>query len=399
MKSWQHTVLICTAAVGITLPWHGCGSDATGRAGGEDSAQTGDAASGEFTLLSSEPVPYSGKGDPTQFELLADSDFARFAAGASPEWATKQIGWRQLSGDPESIQFVETEGRGRTVLSLQPSASATTLQQATADLGPLRENAWLVATMRAKAETPYTLGIAIGYPGRGDQLEIAEGHPGDGQWHDVVLRLPIPTGLSRNQFKCTVVNREVAKTPAMVEAVHLRVEYPDRAAAQTNLALNGDFESYGFTAPPYPWTLDRWNSKGLPISGGDAVIVPAEGSAGGAMAMSFTPPADFTNVRISQPVFAVTQADAGTKLVASGMGLAFHHQDLWIQLRGQRANRDVANQKAFAIHPGDGNWHDIAVEFIVPGPNVADTIYLDVFRRSSSTEQVVIDNIRVERIK
>jgi hypothetical protein len=387
----QHNAV--RALLGLIAPIALLGCDealpSMGDSTGESTPST---AAGEFALVTSEPVVFAGKGNPKHFELVADSHFEAFGAGPTPEWQESERRWQQMAGAPESTDVVEENGA--SMLSLRPDPKGIELRQSIADLGPVSPNDWLVATMRGKADSPYTLGLVITFKRDGARVEAAEGHPGDGQWHEVRLAMPVPDGLTQNVFDCSVVYVGNPTGPASVEWARVRLEPRDGADAD-NLALNGGFERYRFTRLPYPWQLDRWNSLGKPVEGGDALIVPASGEAAGAAALSFTRPGEGTNVRISQRVMTVTRNDAGAKLVATAMGKASHDQELWMQLRCTKNGRDA--NKTYVVHPGDGAWHELSVELTVQADTAADTVYVDVFRRSYTDAEVLVDNVRVER--
>lgn len=385
----------CAIAVVIALSLVSCGESQIDT---DPLTFTGDRKPGSFSLLSVESEVFSGKGHPTNFELLADSHFDAFNAGTAAQGANANRGWQQMSGDPNSTQAVDDQDLGGVALMLPPDPAGIELRQATADLGPLDENMWFVATMRAKANAPYTLGLVISYKDGDQRIEAAEGHPGDGQWHDVMLEMPIPANMTKNEYDCSIVHLGNATTAATIQSTSLHLETRDANVARSNLAVNGDFERFGFTQPPYPWRLDRWNSKGLPIVSGDSVLVSADGSGDGNASMSFTPPGESTNVRISQTILSITAKNAGTKLVATAVGLASHNQELWFQLRCQKNGRDVPDQRVFVIHPGDGQWHDLSIKLTVPAQSIADTVYIDAFRRAFTDQPTVIDTIRVERI-
>lgn len=387
-------IVLCAAAFAVLLSWSGCDGADNGTDG---FAFTAEREAGAFTLVSVEPIVFTGQGNPTNFELLADVHFEAFGANESAQGASADHRWRQMSGGPEAFRVVAGGDGDGTGLTLHPDPKGLELRQSTADLGPLTANMWLVATMRAKTDTPYALGLVISYEDGVGRIEAAEGHPGDGQWHDVSLVMPVPADMTKHQYDCSIVYLGNANKEALVAWTQMRVESRDDVEHQTNLVVNGDFERYGFTQPPYPWKLDRWNSKRQSIVGGDAVLVAASGSADGVAAMSFTRPGESTNVRISQRILTVTSENTGAKLVASAVGLASHNQELWLRLRCQKKGRDVSGQSAFAIHPGNGQWHDLSVELTIPPETVADTVYVDAFRRSLSDSDAIIDSIRVER--
>jgi hypothetical protein len=357
---------------------------------------------GTLQLLSRQALVYNGTGTPWKKELLTQQSFENFNPEKAKEPLWSHLGWHIAPPEAALTTKLIAQDSALPALELTKSAHDVYVQQNTHELGKMPIGTWLIATATCKSSTPDTLAVAIDLKAAEDIWRLAEAHPGDGQWHDVSVSIPITNEMGAQAFTAGFVKKAGSEMPALLQQINLRFDSTPpvglRAQSPGELIANGDFESYAALGIPYPWRKDAWNSVNKPVIGGDAHTIAAPPGASGTRAVFLVPANQDSVIRISQRIAGLTNNDLGAQLVARAKAISGHPADLWFQLVCVNGYQEIQGHATAVSHPGDNQWHDLTASITIPKDKLPDVVMVGVFRRAYSKAPAMVDAVSVTRI-
>lgn len=341
-----------------------------------------------MTLVSAEPVVYEGTGAMAYKELLHDSALASLAdrAGESP-WQTappNALAQGLVAAAPQGDAPRVTQ---RLTLT-PPDGAAVRVEQTAAALTQLEPSEWLCAEVWAKSSVRNGVGLVVQAGDGTAAVILGAGHSGSGDWERLSIQVPPPECNGR-----PLTLRMVARgAPAEVRDPALRVCPAPARAPEGNLLLNPSFELYTFTnPPPFPWTLDRWGGDG-----GAITLVQSDTAPEGGQYVALSRPKG--GLRLNQEIRLPRPLREGDRIVVTAIILSAAKEEGVVGIRSLRGSEEVAALSARVGHPGGGKWTPVQAEMTYTGGAMPDRVLVEVFRRSFSDYDVLIDNVSARLI-
>ena len=399
----------------MLLPLTGCGASDSGNGieMADDlavSAQGSAPGSGSLRLIRYAPVPWDGaSGSPWSQELLHDPYFANFSERAAftdtvggHHWQAGNV--EAATGRVERVQGAEY--RGGYAMTLRSGDADVVLMQNTPSLpAKVPAGSWLVAQARARAEDPESLGWVVafeapysddedGEDAEAQDFTIGEAHPGDGEWHTLVMAMRLEHDLADRPVTCRIVRKAGSEGDVQVDWTSLRITpraapilrdvgiHPGEVLSNPGLgmAFLGDpmgwnvagYDSFA-DAPEFYWTSDlEYPDRGLVW-----VMPPAED-------------AD-TPLRVVQEL-PITPAMQGRELVLRLDARCNAPEALGLQVTSVINNRATAQRQ---MHPGDGQWRRFELRLPIPEDTLPSLLRFEILRTAEEADIAWVDRASV----
>ena len=356
-------------------------------------------------LVDFTPLPYDGEtGNPWEHELLHDPYFADFSPRIAFSENVAGHHWRAGNSELTATHIKHSRDesyRGAFAMELTAADTDVVLMQTTPELPQAPpEGSWLIARARAWADVPDSLGLVVAYEitidgedGGEDtiqEIEVGESHPGDGQWHDIVVALHARPELMGSSITCKLIYRADTEQTAVVDWTSLRIT-PNAAPILNGLGLNSQelLENPGlgmaFLGEPYGWYFAGYDS----FSDAPEVYWTSDLehlTRGSVMVLSPSEDAD-TPLRLVQEI-PVSESMRGRELVFRLDARCNVPEAIGLQYTSVLNNRATARRQ---LHPGDGSWRRFELRFPIPQDSLPTMLRFEILRSADRADILWID--------
>ncbi len=360
-------------------------------------------------LVDFTPLPYDGvSGNPWERELLHDPYFVDFSPRIA--FSDNVTGHHWRAGNLETaVTYIkhtkDEEYRGAFAIELTAAETDVVLLQSTPELPEAPPTgSWLIARARAWADVPDSLGLVVafemaiaGEDGEEDtiqQFEVGESHPGDGQWHDLLVALRAKPELLGRSITCKLIHRADTEHAALVDWTSLRIT-PNAAPILSGFGLNPQelLENprlgMAFLGDPYGWYFAGyenfsdapevyWTTDLEHLSRGSVMVVPPSED-------------ENTPLRLVQDI-PISESMRGRELVFRLDARCNVPEAIGLQYTSVMNNRATARRQ---LHPGDGSWRRFEIRFPIPQDTLPTMIRFEILRSAEQADIAWIDRASV----
>ena len=324
-------------------------------------------------ILSSrvELIRFGGTGSPFGVEFLSDNNFSELnLAGDEPHWEGVEAG--------EKVKAAMGDGRG---LRFEPSPEKIVLsQEAAAFYEPVKKAAVAVVKASGEAAADGQLAIVLDIFLR-NELENSAGAFLRKGTDEFLMEVPLPPTLERRHFRLRI-ERGPSDEPAALNNVSLVMRPATPEEQPTYHVVNGDFESFHYEPPPYPWT-----ALGPSLKPGDLTLADAEGN----HYMAIKPSGRVAGVR--QEVYFNEPAPKDSKIIIGAIARGADSRKLKLQFKIHYKDGSTRDFSTWFL--GSEDWTSLRTAGGVPGNSPAVSATVDLVCEEGVSTPMHVDDLRV----
>lgn len=330
---------------------------------------------GALKMVGAKEVVYKGKGNYSALQLLVDRQFTdttpkewQEAKGEFPqEWSLAGAASATLVEEPVGLE-------APVAVELVAAEQPLVLAQTTADLSGSHHTPAFMATAWAKTDVVNGAALVITYYDQESPRQLVAIHPGDGNWHELVIHGSLVSAPTTFKFTLTsgpkVRNQRVSLGPT---SLRLAAEAP---APSANLLADANFDRLGFSGAKGTgaWFPRAWGGNTIR----DVEMVPTPDRPEGSYAVSF-PAFEQGGLALVQKDIALDDSHRGKEIVAEAWAKSDVENGLQLLVEATYPDGTIDKERAIVTEPGE--WQQLQISYQLPESGALPTIALSLVRR------------------